>query len=57
VGRQITLFRTIKGVGIVTGTVILAEMGDLRRFGSSRKLAAFAGVILPDEGSLGAMNA
>lgn len=42
--HQVRLSMTIKGVGIVTSTVILAEMGDLRRFERSRKLAAFAGV-------------
>ena len=35
---------SIKGVGTVTATLILAELGDLRRFTSSRQLAAFAGL-------------
>lgn len=43
-GRQVRLYLTIQGIGIVTSTVVLAEMGDLRRFERSRKLAAFAGV-------------
>jgi transposase len=43
-GRQVRLYMTIQGIGIVTSTVVLAEMGDLRRFERSRKLAAFAGV-------------
>ena len=42
--HQVRLFRTIKGIGIVTSTVILAEIGDLHRFSRSRKLSAFAGV-------------
>lgn len=42
--RQVRIYRTIKGIGIVASTVILAEIGDLRRFSRSRKLTAFAGV-------------
>jgi transposase len=43
-GRQVRLYMTIQGIGIVTSTVVLAEMGDLHRFERSRKLAAFAGL-------------
>jgi transposase len=35
---------SIKGVAIVTATTILVELGDLRRFSSSRQLSAFAGM-------------
>ncbi|MDX2175105.1 MAG: IS110 family transposase [Candidatus Sumerlaeia bacterium] len=35
---------TIPGVGPVTAATILGELGDLRRFGSGRQLAAFAGL-------------
>jgi len=43
-GSQVKSHMSISGVGIVTSTTVLAELGDLRRFGRSRKLAAFAGV-------------
>lgn len=42
--RDYLLLRTIKGVGFVTAAVVLAEFGDLRRFGSSRQISAHAGV-------------
>jgi len=35
---------TIYGVGVITAAVILAELGDLRRFERARQLTAFAGV-------------
>lgn len=35
---------SIKGVALVTATTILVELGDLRRFTSSRQLTAFAGL-------------
>jgi len=35
---------SIKGVGIVTATTVLVELGDLRRFTRSRQLTAFAGL-------------
>jgi transposase len=38
------LLLSIPGVGFVTATVILAEFGDLRRFGCSRQIGAHAGV-------------
>ena len=37
---------TIPGVGKVTGSAILAEIGDINRFESSEKLVAFAGIDL-----------
>jgi len=42
--RDYDLLTTIPGVGFITAAVILAEVGDLRRFGTSRQVAAFAGV-------------
>jgi transposase len=42
--RDYDLLTTIPGVGFITAAVILAEIGDLRRFGTSRQVAAFAGV-------------
>jgi transposase len=35
---------TIPGVGNVTGSAILAEIGDINRFESSEKLVAYAGI-------------
>jgi len=36
--------RTLPGVGRLTAVVILAELGDLRRFETSRQTASFAGL-------------
>lgn len=38
------LLTSIAGVGPITAFTILAEVGDLRRFGRARQLTAFAGV-------------
>jgi transposase len=38
------LLNTIPGVAFITTAVILAEMGDLRRFARARQATAFAGV-------------
>lgn len=38
------LLRTIPGVGEVTSEVVLAELGDARRFTSIKKAAAYAGL-------------
>ncbi len=43
-GHQVKLCQTIVGIGIVTATTVLVELGDLRRFRRSRQLTAFAGV-------------
>lgn len=42
--QQIKRCQSIKGIGIVTATTVLAELGDLTRFPRSRMLTAFAGV-------------
>jgi transposase len=42
--RHYTLLTSIPGVGFVTAAVVLAEFGDLRRFGCSRQIGAHAGV-------------
>jgi len=39
-----TKITTITGVGAVLGAVMLAEIGDISRFKSAEKLAAFAGI-------------
>jgi transposase len=42
--EQRRLLRTITGIGFVTGEVILSELGEVSRFGSHKKLAAYAGL-------------
>ena len=39
-----TYLTTIPGIGPVLGATILSEIGDISRFSSSAKLAAFAGI-------------
>jgi transposase len=42
--RDYELLLTIPSVGFVTAAVVLAEFGDLRRFGTARQIGAHAGV-------------
>ena len=42
--RDYDLLTSIPGVGFVTAAVVLAEFGDLRRFGCARQIGAHAGV-------------
>ena len=35
---------TIPGIGNILGSMILAEIGDINRFSSAKKLVAFAGL-------------
>lgn len=42
--QAVARLRTIPGVGRVTAVVILAELGDLRRFETSRQVTSFAGM-------------
>ena len=42
--KDLDLLVTIPGVAFITAAVILAEMGDLRRFARARQATAFAGV-------------
>jgi transposase len=42
--RDYDLLTSVPGVGFVTASVILAEFGDLRRFGCARQIGAHAGV-------------
>jgi len=39
-----TCITTIPGIGLVLGATIFSEIGDISRFSSSAKLAAFAGI-------------
>ncbi len=42
--EEIELIRTIPGVGLVTASVIKAEIGDVTRFSPSKDLAAYVGL-------------
>jgi len=42
-GPLLERLQSIPGVGKITAMVVLAELGDLRRFSRSRQLSAFAG--------------
>lgn len=42
--RDVELLTSIYGVAFLTAAVILAEIGDLRRFMRARQLSAFAGI-------------
>jgi transposase len=41
---RVKVLRTLPGVGEFTALVMVAEIGDVSRFGSARKLAAWAGL-------------
>ncbi len=43
-GQELCLLTSIPGVGVHTACLLLAELGDVRRFASARKLVAFAGL-------------
>ena len=42
-GPRVKVLTQLPGVGPFTALVILAEVGDVSRFGSARKLASWAG--------------
>jgi transposase len=42
--RDVKQLTAIYGVGFITAVVVLAELGDLRRFKRARQLSAFAGL-------------
>jgi transposase len=42
---QLKLLMSIPGIGVVLGHLILAEIGDIKRFLSSGKLASYAGIV------------
>lgn len=42
--RDVDLLESIPGVGFIVAVTVLAEVGDVRRFKSGRKLAAFCGL-------------
>jgi transposase len=45
--------QAVRGIGFLTAVTIVAEAGDLRRFGSPRQFMAYAGLV-PSEHSSGA---
>jgi transposase len=50
-GPRARVLRTLPGVGEFTALVILAEIGDISRFASARKLASWAGLTPTVRGS------
>ena len=48
---RVKVLRTLPGVGEFTALVMLAEIGDITRFGSARKLASWAGLTPAVRGS------
>jgi transposase len=48
---RVKVLRTLPGVGEFTALVMLAEIGDISRFGSARKLASWAGLTPAVRGS------
>ena len=48
---RVKVLRTLPGVGEFTALVMLAEIGDVSRFGSARKLASWAGLTPTVRGS------
>ena len=42
--QELSLLLSIPGVGVRTACLLLAELGDVRRFADARKLVAFAGL-------------
>jgi transposase len=49
--RRVKVLRTLPGVGEFTALVMVAEIGDISRFPSSRKLASWAGLTPTVRGS------
>jgi len=48
---DITLLQTIPGVGVLTATALVARVGDIRRFHSSRHFASFLGLTPKEDSS------
>jgi transposase len=48
---RVTVLTQLPGVGVFTALVLLAEIGDITRFGSARKLASWAGLTPTVRGS------
>ena len=43
--NQSHLLESIPGIGATTAALLLAELGDIKQFGSARQVAAFAGLV------------
>jgi transposase len=50
-GPRVKVLRTLPGAGEFTALVMVAEIGDITRFGSARKLASWAGLTPTVRGS------
>jgi transposase len=50
--RTIAALQALHGIGFLSAVTIVAEVGDLRRFGGARQLMAYAGLV-PSEHSSG----
>src|SRR4029077_11226202 len=50
-GPRVKVLRTLPGVGEFTALVMLAEIGDISRFPTARKLASWAGLTPTVRGS------
>ena len=48
---DVTLLRTIPGVGLLTATALVALVGDVQRFQSSREFASFLGLTPKEDSS------
>ncbi len=44
IARDVQLLSSIHGIGLLTACILLAELGDLRRFRTTRQLTSFAGL-------------
>ena len=50
---DVTLLRTVPGVGVLTATALVALVGDIRRFRSGRHFASFLGLTPKEASSAG----
>ncbi len=48
---DVTLLRTVPGVGLLTATALIALVGDIRRFDSGRHFASFLGLTPKEDSS------
>lgn len=48
---DVTLLQTVPGVGLITATALVALVGDIRRFRSSRHFASFLGLTPKEDSS------
>jgi transposase len=48
---DVTLLQTVPGVGLLTATALIAFVGDIRRFDSSRHFASFLGLTPKEDSS------